>query len=183
MYSFDIDSVWDIRAQEHELEFVVRDPMHITNWWSKVFMRAEAVGGDINAECGLDVKLWAKGLLPHTFLFEANAKYDESVNRLMVRTVGDFDGLGTIELVPSSDYVTVCINWRVNVNKHYLYLLMIITKPLFTANHKWAMRQGKRGLQKEIERRRRGETTPMRLGKPTFPHNIIRKPLGLLGRR
>jgi hypothetical protein len=38
-------------------------------------------------------------------------------------------------------------------SKPLLKYLSFLFKPLFSANHRWAMEQGRRGLQKEIDQR------------------------------
>jgi hypothetical protein len=55
-----------------------------------------------------------------------------------------------------------------------------VIKPLFAANHRWAMARGEESLRLELARRRAaGDPTvlaalPAPPG-PTFPHNLIRR--------
>jgi hypothetical protein len=45
-------------------------------------------------------------------------------------------------------------------------------KPLFSANHHWAMNKGFESLNLEL-RRRNGEQNVPPPPKPTFPHNLL----------
>jgi hypothetical protein len=51
--------------------------------------------------------------------------------------------------------VDVTFNWRIDARKPLLRMWSIIFKPLFAANHRWAMRQGEISLRRELDRRRR----------------------------
>ena len=172
-YSFEIDSFWQLDASFEELDFVLENPLSIADWWASVFMQVEVLGGDYYSQDGLQCKLWTKGFLPHTFSFIANVFHDKNEEQVIVKTTGDFGGLGTISRYKRDVGSIVHINWRTRVDSHWLYWLMMMIKPLFVANHKWAMRKGRLGLTAEIERRRLGGSVTRKKQKPVFPHNII----------
>ncbi len=174
-YSFEIDSFWQLDASFGELDFVLENPLSIADWWASVFMRVEILGGDYYSQDGLQCKLWTKGFLPHTFSFTANVFHNKSDEQVVVKTTGDFGGLGTISRYKQSENSIVHINWRTRVDSHWLYWLMMVVKPIFVANHKWAMRKGRLGLIAEIERRRNGDPDAGKIQRPIFPHNIIAK--------
>lgn len=175
-YSFEIDSYWEMEATSPELDFVLENPLSIADWWAAVFMRVEVIEGDYYSGEGMLVKLWTKGFLPHTFSFLANVTHDDENDQVIVKTRGDFGGVGKITRSARSEGMMIHVNWQTSVDNHYLYWVMMAVKPVFVANHKWAMRKGKEGLAAELLRRKHGTPhTHERRQKPTFPHNIFAK--------
>jgi hypothetical protein len=73
----------------------------------------------------------------------------------------------------------VTYDWLVIAEKGILRRLSRIMKPIFSANHHWAMARGSTSLRLELARRRAGEdrtllaAIPSPPG-PTFPHNLGR---------
>ena len=74
----------------------------------------------------------------------------------------------------------VTYDWLVIAEKGILKTLSAIMKPIFSANHHWAMARGEESLKLELARRHAvGDPTiqaalPRPPG-PTFPHNLRRR--------
>ena len=66
---------------------------------------------------------------------------------------GDFDGTGEWTYTPRGADVEVRFDWKINANKPLLQYLSFAFRPMFAANHRWAMRQGEVSLQRELARR------------------------------
>ena len=49
--------------------------------------------------------------------------------------------------------VNVTYDWKINAEKPLLRYFSFIMKPIFSANHRWAMKQGEKSLQLELARR------------------------------
>lgn len=176
-HSFEINSVWEFDCPKTDLKFVIDKPQEITHWWAAVFLKVELLSGNYYAPSGLVANLWTKGFLPHSFKFKANIFHNRQHQQLIIKTMGDFSGIGTITIQSlGANKSQIHINWRTNVENHTLYLLMMLLKPIFIANHKWAMRKGFQGLKYELLRRqtKKENATPPRQ-KPTFPHNLLVK--------
>ena len=174
-FSFDIDSCWDIDVDISQLDFVINEPHLITTWWAAGFLKVEILAGDYYSPEGLKVRLWTKGMMPHSFKFLARVFHDKQKNQVIVKTDGDFNGIGTISLnAVTKNKSQIHINWRTSVNNHYLYPLMILLKPIFIANHRWAMRRGEQGIKQELIYRNAPQQDNMRQRqKPTFPHSLF----------
>jgi len=56
-------------------------------------------------------------------------------------------------------FVKITYDWRLKAEKPLLRNLSFALKPLFEANHRWAMAQGKRSLELELELARRRATS------------------------
>lgn len=167
---FEITSHWRLNGAVSEIADIMSDPLSLEKWWAPVFMRVELLKGGNEQLLGTVVRLYTKGFLPHTFQFLAEVTRVDESNCLIVETRGDFHGVGTIEISEQLGQAHVRIHWRVKVHHPYLRLLLHVLKPVFVANHRWAMRRGEIGLQKEIYRRR-GQAIA-HVAKPTFPHNL-----------
>jgi len=60
---------------------------------------------------------------------------------------GDLSGRGVWSLTPRGDAVHVRFDWRVNANRMLLRLLTPVLRPLFRANHNYAIARAKIGLE------------------------------------
>lgn len=171
---FDLESRWHLDASIPEIYAVVRTPESLASWWSSVFMRAEFIepgGPDL---VGLTVRLYTKGLLPHTFQFAARVVKSDLRGAVEIEAWGDFIGRGEIRVRDAPGGVDIRIRWRVLVRQPYIRPLLRLLALVFAANHRWAMRRGREGLQAEIHRRRRHVISPPGTAHqtPSFPHNL-----------
>ena len=67
---------------------------------------------------------------------------------------GDFEGVGVWTFDESGPYVDVAYDWRIRAEKPLLRNLSFLLKPIFEANHRWAMARGEQSLVLELARRR-----------------------------
>jgi hypothetical protein len=171
---FCLESSWAIDASIRELLAVVRDPLSLASWWSAVFLRVELIEPGGSDLVGLAVRFHSKGFLPHTFQCTARISRADPRGALIIETWGDFEGTGTIETRRTASGLSIGIVWRVRVRQPYIRPFLRLLRPVFAANHRWAMRRGREGLEAEIRRRRQG--VAVRPGTawqtPTFPHNL-----------
>lgn len=171
---FEINSSWKLHGTVEEIAAILEDPLSLTRWWGPVFMKGELVSTGNSGLEGVTVRFFTKGLLPHTFQFTAQVARLDEAGEVVIRTWGDFDGVGHIAIEQCGSHVWVDVNWSVTVEQPYIRFLLAAFKPVFTANHRWAMRRGREGLQAEIARRRglSGNRVAKHRTKPTFPHNL-----------
>jgi hypothetical protein len=88
-----------------------------------------------------------------------------------LQAIGDFVGVGIWTFEQQGSTCKIKYDWRISAEKPLLKYLSFLMKPLFAANHKWAMRKGLDSLRLEI-RRKSGETQVPAPPTPTFPHNL-----------
>ena len=69
---------------------------------------------------------------------------------------GDFVGRGIWTFVPEGADVLVRYDWKILAEKPLLRDFSYIMKPIFGANHRWAMAQGEESLKLELARRHAG---------------------------
>jgi hypothetical protein len=98
------------------------------------------------------IELFTKGWLPYTLRWSfrvARTKPDGFV----IEAFGDFAGHGEWTVVQNGEYADITYDWRIRAEKPLLRLFSPILKPLFAANHRWAMARGEESLRIEIARR------------------------------
>jgi hypothetical protein len=91
--------------------------------------------------------------LPYTLRWESRAIEAERPYRLQIRATGDFDGRGIWALKQNGRFVDVEFDWKLTAVNPLIRYLSCLLKPLFSANHRWAMARGQEGLARELEKR------------------------------
>jgi hypothetical protein len=100
------------------------------------------------------VALVTKGWLPYTLRWEFEVVESRNPNGFTIAATGDFDGRGVWTIAQGGPFVDISYDWRLAVEKPMLRRLSFLLKPLFEANHRWAMSQGEQSLKLELLRRR-----------------------------
>lgn len=160
---------WILDFPIEELRSVLEDPLAISRWWSAVFMQVQEIEAGRSDRQGYTVRCHTKGFLPHSFQFLATIT-DLRADRIVIMTQGDFDGTGTIDLQQRGQSTNVSVEWRVHVGHPYIQPFLRVLKPVFSWNHRWAMRQGYLGLERAL--RNRSRASALKPNSPTFPHNL-----------
>lgn len=167
---FLIRTSWELDYSIDELRSILLEPLAITRWWAPVFLHAECIDEGEPDRRGYSMRCFTKGFLPHSFQFVARIS-DVREDGLVIDTHGDFDGIGTIQLARADRKTRVSVEWSVNVCQPYIRPFLKLLKPVFVWNHRWAMRQGHRGLERML-RARAEENRSFTPIEPTFPHNL-----------
>ena len=142
---------WSIRARSEEVFDILNDTRSYARWWSAVFLHTEEW-----TEGGVRVaRIHSRGWLPYRLNWVGRQTLVERPRTLAMTVEGDFNGEGRWELRQVGEMVEIDFAWIIVADKPLLRYLSWMLKPIFEANHEWAMRQGYQGLLAEIERRRR----------------------------
>jgi len=146
---------------------VLDDPLALSRWWPSVYLEVnEAAAGDPNTGLGRVIDLYTKGWLPYTLRWSFTVTEAKRPTSLKLTAHGDFEGTGVWTIAQDGAYVGATYDWRIAAEKPLLRYGSVVMRPLFAANHRWAMARGMESLELEL-RRRRGETVPKPPG-PTF---------------
>jgi hypothetical protein len=140
-------STWRVTAPPEEVCEILRDAASLPRWWSSVYLAVEAEAGDV-------WRVHSRGRLPYTLRWRFQATSCDGAKGFGLRAWGDLDGTGEWRLVERGGLTEVRFEWRVRADKPLLRRLSWLLKPLFAANHRWAMARGEEGLKSEILRRR-----------------------------
>jgi hypothetical protein len=107
--------------------------------------------GDSNG-VGRIVNLHTKGLLPYTLNWQAKTTEIDSPKRIVIEAQGDLQGKGIWKLKQDGEWVNIDYDWTVVANRAWMVYFAPLLKPIFVANHRWAMRKGEQGLELELAR-------------------------------
>lgn len=102
---------------------------------------------------GKTVSLYTKGWLPYTLRWQFRVIESRYPRGFTLEAWGDFDGRGIWTFEPDGDWVDIIYDWQIRADKPLLRYLSPLLKPVFAANHRWAMAKGEESLKLELARR------------------------------
>lgn len=177
---------WKMEATCEEVYRTLEDVDGLANWWPSVYLDVLELEKGAPGGVGKMVQLYTKGWLPYTLRWMFRVTATDFPNGFSLEAIGDFVGHGTWIFRPTADgKCEVVYDWEIKVEKPLLKLFTPILRPIFSANHLWAMRMGEKSLRLELQRQHAKNEAELSaipaLPTPTFPHNllnnkILRKP-------
>lgn len=145
-------TVWRVRSTIKEVSEIIGDAQGLTRWWPSVYLDVNVLQqGD---EHGVDkvVDLYTKGWLPYTLRWQFRVTEVRPDGFTLVAW-GDFDGRGIWTFEQDGAWVNITYDWQIKAEKPLLRYFSFIMKPIFSANHRWAMAKGEESLKLELARR------------------------------
>ena len=136
---------WRVRGTVVEVLDILADAEDLPRWWPSVYLEVTK-RGDV-------VELYTKGWLPYTLRWSFRLT-EKKPDGFVIEAFGDFVGRGEWTLRQEGEYVEIVYDWRIRAEKPLLKLFSPILKPIFGANHRWAMARGEQSLELELRRRR-----------------------------
>jgi len=144
---------WRIHATLKEVADVITDADRLAQWWPAVYLDVtETVPGD-ESGLGKEIDLYTKGWLPYTLRWKLRVS-EIGQRSFTLQAFGDFSGRGIWSFEQDGPWVNITYDWHIRANKPLLRRLSPVLKPIFAANHHWAMRVGEESLKLELARRR-----------------------------
>jgi len=169
---------WRIEGTIEEIGAIIADAPSLKRWWPSVYLEVrELEPGDARG-LGKAVDLYTKGWLPYTLRWQFRVT-ELASNGFTLQAWGDFDGRGIWTFEQGGAWANVTYDWKIRADKPLLRRLSFLMKPLFAANHHWAMAQGERSLKLELARRH-AATPEERARIPAPPGPTTSSPLPLL---
>jgi hypothetical protein len=157
---------WWVAGTADEVSAILGDPMALTVWWPSVYLDVREVEPQGAGGTGRVLDVFTKGWLPYTLRWRLTVTEPISPAGFAVAAVGDFVGTGRWTFTQHGPEVEAVYDWRIRAEKPLLKRLTWLMRPIFSANHNWAMERGEESLQLEL-RRRRGIASASPPG-PTF---------------
>lgn len=139
-------SRWRVPATREETAAILSDAAALPRWWNSVYLSVEPDGG-----------VWrvhSRGWLPYTLRWSFERASEDLPNSFSLRAWGDLNGTGRWEFHGANGHTEASFVWQVRADKPVLRYLSWLLKPIFAANHRWAMAQGERAIAHEVSRRR-----------------------------
>ena len=160
---------WRLRGSIKEVADVLDDPLQLPRWWPSVYLDVEEVAaGDPKTHVGRVIDLYTKGWLPYTLRWRFTVSESRPPHGFTLAAEGDFVGTGVWTFAQDGDFANVAYDWRIVATKPLLRLGTPVFRPIFGANHRWAMARGEESLDLEL-RRRRSQTEDERRAVPAPP--------------
>jgi hypothetical protein len=148
-------SNWAVRGTASEVIEILGDPMGLARWWPSVYLQVrELEPGDPTTHVGRVVDLHTRGRLPYTLRWRFRVTESRGAAGFSLVAEGDFVGTGVWTLEQHGDTVDVRYDWRIRADKPLLRYGSFVFRPIFSANHRWAMARGEESLNLELMRRR-----------------------------
>ena len=176
---YDFRTMWRVAGTPEEVGEVLGDATGFPRWWPSVYLDVKVLEPGDERGVGKVVSLYTKGWLPYTLRWQFRVTESRYPYGYTLEAWGDFEGRGVWTLEQAGPIVNITYDWRITANKPLLRSLSSLSsllRPIFSANHHWAMGRGEESLKLELARRR--AATPENAAHippppgPTFPHNI-----------
>lgn len=144
---------WRVESTINEVSEVLGDPLALMRWWPSVYLDVKVVEPGEEHGLGRVVNLYTKGWLPYTLRWDFRTT-EVRKDGFTIVAWGDFDGRGIWTFEQDGPWVNITYDWKIKAEKPLLRYFSFIMKPLFSANHRWAMVKGEESLKLELARRR-----------------------------
>jgi hypothetical protein len=144
---------WRVQASIEEVSAILDDAADLPRWWPAVYLDVRVVEPGDDRGIGRVVELFTKGWLPYTLRWRFRVTENRRPHGFSLEASGDLAGQGVWTLTQDGAYAEVVYDWRVRADKPLLRHLSFILKPIFAANHRWAMARGEESLKRELVRR------------------------------
>ena len=155
---YHIVTEWRVKGTLKEVADVLNQATDLARWWPSVYLDVQEIEPGDEKGIGKVGRLYTKGWLPYTLHWTFRVTESSYPYGFALDASGDFVGRGVWTLEQQGEWVIVIYDWRINVEQPWLRTFSFLLKPIFAANHRWAMRMGEKSLELELMRRR--ATTP-----------------------
>ncbi|HMQ60517.1 MAG TPA: SRPBCC family protein [Flavilitoribacter sp.] len=178
MSQYQFFTCWEVESTPEEVYRILEKPEDLPRWWPSVYLDVDILETGQPGGVGKRVTLFTKGWLPYTLRWEFVVSEVSFPTGFKLKACGDFEGTGVwhFQAVPGTGRCEVTYDWRISAEKPLLKYLSFLMRPLFSANHRWAMRKGLQSLDLELKRRHAATEEERKLVPPppgpTFPHNL-----------
>jgi hypothetical protein len=164
---------WRVDGTCREVSDVIGDAESLVRWWPSVYLDVKVLDPGGPGGVGKRVDLFTKGWLPYTLRWQFLVTTSREPYGFELEASGDFDGRGIWTFRQDGTQTAIDYDWRIRADKPLLRTLSFLFKPVFAANHRWAMERGLESLRLEL-RRRRSPTAAERAGIPAPPGPTFR---------
>jgi hypothetical protein len=144
---------WRVEASRDEVYEILGDALGLSRWWPSVYLAVKILEPGDEHGIGRVVDLHTKGWLPYTLRWSFRVTEAHPPDGFSLEAWGDFLGRGIWTFVRDGRWVDIAYDWKILAEKPLLRYFSFLLKPLFSANHRWAMAKGEESLRRELARR------------------------------
>lgn len=161
-----------------EVSQIIGDASGLSRWWPSVYLDVKVLQEGDERGLGRVVSLYTKGWLPYTLRWNFRVT-EVQPNGFTLVAWGDFDGHGIWTYEQEGPWVIITYDWKIKAEKPLLRYFSFVMKPIFSANHRWAMARGEESLKLELARRQAANQEELALI-PAAPQPTSSSPVQLL---
>ena len=143
---------WRVEGAVDEVADILKAADQLPRWWPSVYLSVNVLEQGDQGGIGKVVELHTRGWLPYTLRWQFRVTESRYPHGFSLEAWGDFNGRGVWALDQDGQYVNVTYDWKVRADKPLLRSLSFLLKPIFSANHRWAMARGEDSLKLELAR-------------------------------
>jgi len=137
---------WRIRGPIGLVYSILKEGKNYSKWWGSAYKSTKEV-----AKNSVEVLVRAK--LPYTLRFTTELLSENKPHGFVLKASGELVGTGRWALRESGEITEVIFYWDVWAEKKIIRWFSFLLKPLFVWNHDWVMKEGEKGLQKEVDQK------------------------------
>lgn len=145
---------WRVEGTVQEVSDVLDDATDLARWWPSVYLDVEQLEDGDEDGVGKVYRLHTKGWLPYTLRWQFRVTESRTPYGWTLEAWGDFVGHGIWTFEQDGVFVDATYDWKIRADKRLLRWFSFLLKPIFAANHRWAMAQGEESLRLELAGRR-----------------------------
>lgn len=146
-------TMWRVRASMLEVNDIIGNASDLPRWWPAVYLQVKELEHGDERGVGKVIDLYTKGWLPYTLRWRFRVIEARYPYGFTLEAWGDFVGSGIWTFEEDGEHVNITYDWSIRADKPLLRTFSFIMKPIFSANHRWAMQKGLESLQLELARR------------------------------
>jgi hypothetical protein len=143
---------WRVQGTLKEVSEIIDNAADLGRWWPSVYLDVKVLEPGDERGLGKVVSLYTKGWLPYTLRWDFRVT-EVRQDGFTLEAWGDFEGRGIWTFEQDGPWVNVTYDWKILAEKPLLRYFSFIMKPVFSANHRWAMAKGEESLRLELARR------------------------------
>jgi len=151
---YEFRTVWRVAGTVDEVRDVLADGPSLPRWWPAVYLAVSTVREGDETGRGGEIALFTKGWLPYTLRWTLLVTEPITAAGYALTASGDLIGSGRWTFEQDGPEVVITYDWQVSASKLLLRRLTWLLRPVFAANHRWAMARGEESLRLELRRRR-----------------------------
>lgn len=151
--SYRLRTEWRVPGTTAEVRDVFDDVLSLPRWWPSVYLSVALLEDGGSGGIGRRARLHTTGWLPYTLSWVSTLSEPVTDRGFSFRATGDFEGTGDQAFRQDGTEVVLTFDWNISVSKPIVRRLTWLIRPVFAANHRWAMRRGRESLLLELRRR------------------------------
>ncbi len=176
-------TVWRVAGTIDEVRDVLADGPSLPRWWPAVYLSVDALSEADESGLGGEIVMLTKGWLPYTLRWTLRVARPITDAGFALTATGDLDGTGRWTFEQDGPEVVDHLRLADQCSKPLLRRLTWLLRPVFSANHRWAMARGEESLRLELRRRRAASEAERRRIPPPPPATFRRLTAQLLPAR